>query len=119
MNHELQRWDHESCQQFVDAHLPLLTPDEQQPIIETILDAVHNQRPLLMYVDGKSGRGKTLLMKVLTAALRAEGKIVLCTATTGLAALNHEGGCTAHSMYKIPVTDINEAPQCNVTASSQ
>ena len=119
VNRELQRWDHESCQQFVDAHLPLLTPDEQQPIFETILDAVHNQRPLLMYVDGKSGRGKTLLMKVITAALRAEGKIVLCTATTGFAALNHEGGRTVHSMYKIPVTDINEAPQCNVTASSQ
>ena len=72
-----------------------------------------------MYVDGRSGRGKTLLMKVITAAVRAEGKIVLCTATTGLAALNHEGGTTAHSMYKIPVTDGEEAPQCNVTGGSQ
>ena len=72
-----------------------------------------------MYVDGRSGRGKTLLMKVITAAVRAQGKIVLCTATTGLAALNHEGDTTAHSMYKIPVTDEDEAPQCNVTAGSQ
>ena len=26
---------------------------------------------------------------------------------------------TAHSMYKIPVTDDNETPQCNITARSQ
>ena len=46
----------------------------------------------MVYVDGKSGRGKTLLMKVITAAVGAVGKIVLCTATTGLVALNHEEG---------------------------
>ena len=119
VNQELLRWNRESCQQFVDAHLPLLSPDEQRTIFEEVMDAVHTERPLLMYVDGRSGRGKTLLMKVITAAVRAEGNIVLCTATTGLAALNHQGGTTAHSMYKIPVTDGDEAPQCNVTGSSQ
>lgn len=44
---------------------------------------------------------------------------MLCTATTGLAALNHEGGTTAHLLYKIPVTDGEEAPQCNVIGGSQ
>ena len=113
------RWNRDDCQRFVDAHLPLLSPDEQHVIFDEVMEAVHQERPLLMYVDGRSGRGKTLLMKVITAAVRAEGEIVLCTATTGLAALNHEGGTTAHSMYKIPVTDSNEAPQCNVTGGSQ
>ena len=61
-------------------------------------------------LDGQSGRGKTLLMKVITAAVQAQGKIVLCTVTTDLAALNHEGGTTAHSMYKIPVTNEDEIP---------
>ena len=88
-------------------------------IFDEVIVAVRDERPLLMYVDGRSGRGKTLLMKVITAAVRAQGKIVLCTATTGLATLNHEGGTTAHSMYKIPVTDEDEALQCNVTAGSQ
>ena len=119
VDRELLRWNRENCQQFVDAHLSLLSPDEQRVIFDEVMDAVQNERPLLMYVDGRSGRGKTLLMKVITAAVRAQGKMVLCTATTGLAALNHEGGTTAHSMYKIPVTDEDEAPQCNVTAGSQ
>ena len=52
-------------------------------------------------------------MKVITATIIAEGK---STATTGLAALNHEGGTTAH---KIPVTDGEEAPQCNFTGGNQ
>ncbi len=74
---------------------------------------------LRMYVDGRSGRGKTLLLKVIMAAVTAQEGIVLCSATTGLAALNHEGGMTAHATYKIPVTDREETPQCNVTARSQ
>ena len=65
---ERLRWDRRSCQQYLDAHLPLLTPDEQRPIYEEVIEAVRLRRPLLMYVDGRSGRGKTLLMKVITAA---------------------------------------------------
>ena len=99
VDRELLRWNRENCQQFVDAHLSLLSLDEQRVIFDEVVDVVQNERPLLMYVDGRSGRGKTLLMKVITAAVRAQGKMVLCTATTGLAALNHEGGTTAHSMY--------------------
>ncbi len=96
-----------------------LALDEQRPIYEEVIEAVRLHKPLLMYVDGRSGRGKTLLMKVITAALRAQGGIVLCSATTGLAALNHEGGMTAHATYKFPVTEKEETPQCNVTARSQ
>ena len=118
VDRELLRWNCERCQQFVGAHQSLLSPDERV-IFDEVIDAVQNERALLMYVDSRSGRGKTLLMKVITAAVRAQGKIVLCTATTGLAALNHEGGTTAHSMYKIPVTDEDETPQCNMTAGSQ
>ena len=103
----------------MDVHLPLLSPDEQRVVFDEVMEAVHMETPLLMFVDGRSGRGKTLLMKIITAAVRAEGKIVLCTATMGLVALNHEGGTTAHSVYKIPVTDGEEAPQCNVTGGSQ
>ena len=71
VDRERLRWSHESCQQFVDAHLSLLSPDEQRVIFDEVMDAVKSERPLLMYVDGRSGRGKALLMKVVTAAVRA------------------------------------------------
>ena len=44
-------------------------------------------------------------MKVITAAVRAQGDIVLCSATTGLAALNHEGGLSSVFYHSI-VFDI-------------
>lgn len=77
--------------------LHLLSPDERV-IFDEVMDAVHNDRSL----DGRSGRSKTLLMKVITAAVRAQGKIILCTATTGLAALSYNGGTTAHSDVQDP-----------------
>ena len=33
---ERLRWNHHSCQGFVDVHLPLLTPDEQRPVYEEV-----------------------------------------------------------------------------------
>ena len=62
------------------------------------MEVVHNEHSLLIYIYGRSGRGKTRLMKVITGTVRTDGKFVLCTAaTTDLAALNHEGGTTAHT----------------------
>ena len=79
-----------------------------------VLEAVRQRRPLLMYIDGRSGRGKTLLMKTIIAAVRAQGEVVTCSATAGLAGLNYEGGTTAHATFKIPVTDSEDTPVCNV-----
>ena len=61
-----------------------------------------------LYVDGMSGRGKTAVMKLVTAYFRMHRKIVLCVATTGVAALNHTigdlvYGSTAHSMFGIGI----------------
>ena len=89
---ERLRWDRRSCQQYLDAHLPLLTPDEQRPIYEEVIEAVRLRRPLLMYVDGRSGRGKTLLMKVITAAVRAQGDISLAGHTHFLRNIPKEVG---------------------------
>ena len=33
---ERLRWNRHSCQGFADAHLPLLTPDEQLPVYEEV-----------------------------------------------------------------------------------
>ncbi len=99
---QCMRWAPRSCQAYVDANLPLLTLDEQRPIYEEVVEAMRLRKTLLMYVDGRSGRGKTLLMKIITAAVRAPEGIFLCSAMTGLAALNHERGMTAHATYRSP-----------------
>ena len=54
-------------------------------------------------MDGPGGMGKTFLYKLLLAHLRAQGKVALAVASSGIAALLIEGGRTAHSRFKIPV----------------
>ena len=65
----------------MDADLSLLSPEDERVIFDEDMNAVQDERSLLMYMDGL---GKTLLMKVIMAAVTAQGKIVLCTATTAL-----------------------------------
>ncbi|GJU72026.1 ATP-dependent DNA helicase PIF1-like protein [Tanacetum coccineum] len=62
-------------------------------------------------------KGKTFLYKMLIAALRSKGKIVLNVASSGIAALLLDGGRTTHSRFAIPI-NINEDSLCTITADS-
>jgi hypothetical protein len=51
--------------------------------------------------------------------IRAETEVVLCVASSGIAALLFAGGRTAHSMFKIPVNQLHEHSTCGITKESQ
>ena len=103
---------------FVKTWKPLLN-DGQLKIFEEVLSAVYS--PIgskcvkIHILNSPGGYGKTLVLKVITAKIRSEGGIVLCVASTGLAAQNLEGGRTAHSRFKIPI-DILEDSTCSIKA---
>ena len=62
--------------------------------------------------DAPAGTGKTFTERTITAHLRSQGKLVLCTASTGIAALVLPGGLTAHSTflsYRLVMTPLTEA----------
>lgn len=65
----------------------------------------------VFFVDGPGGTGKTFLYSLLLAYVRAQGKVALSVASSGIAALLMEGGRTAHSRFKIPVP-ANETSTC-------
>ena len=67
----------------------------------------------MFFIDGPGGTGKTFLYCALYAKVRLLNKIVLPTATSGIAASNMPTGRTAHSRFKIP-TDYGESITCNV-----
>ena len=46
-------------------------------------------------------------MNTIVNKLRGEGKIVLIVGTSALAASLYERGRTAHSLFKIPVTEVH------------
>ena len=57
--------------------------------------------------------GKTFVCNTIAAAIRAQGKIALCVASSGIASLLLEGRRTAHCTFWIPL-QVDEASVCNI-----
>ena len=98
-------------------HEPRLNGD-QRSAYDCVLDLVRNIHGHMFFLNGPGGTGKTFVYNTLCHQLRSEGTIVLCVASSGIAALLLKGGHTAHSMFKILVEDIHSDSVCNVTKES-
>jgi len=87
---------------------------QQLQALDAVLAAVDARRGLSLFVDGPSGTGKSFGLRAIALAIRARGLICLPCAFTGIAAGDHEGGVTAHKLFKLPlnvsVDDPSEAP---------
>jgi ATP-dependent DNA helicase PIF1 len=90
---------------------------DQRAAFDAVFNAVQQQSGQLFFVDGPGGSGKTFLYNQLCAALRLDGKIVLCVASSGIAAILLPGGRTAHSRFKIPF-HLTENSVCAITKQS-
>ncbi|XP_073432461.1 ATP-dependent DNA helicase pif1-like [Dendrobates tinctorius] len=83
---------------------------QQRIAYDTIVSAIENKadlRPKCFFIDGPGGSSKTYLYEVLMHHVRSLGKVVLPSATTGIAANLLQGGRTMHSFFGIPVP-VNE-----------
>ncbi len=87
--------------------MPLLNQHERS-IYNNVIDVVHDPRPVdkTFFVDGLGGVGKTFLYGCLLSRVRCTGDITLLMASSSIVALLLEGGCTAHSRFKIPVAGL-------------
>ena len=70
---------------------------EQRDAYEEIMVTIDFDKGGLFFVDSPSGTRKTFLYKSLLATLRSQNKLVVATATSGVAASIMPGGRTAHS----------------------
>ncbi|KZT57840.1 hypothetical protein CALCODRAFT_540865, partial [Calocera cornea HHB12733] len=89
--------------------------DEQQAAFNAIIQ--HANHGGLFWLQGPGGTGKTFVYKAVCAELRAQGKIVLCVASSGIAALLLPGGRTAHSTFKIPIP-CHDSSTCTISKNS-
>jgi DNA replication protein DnaC len=65
---------------------------------DTIVSAITDDpQTAYFYLQGPGGTGKTFLYKALCYYYRARGKVVLCVASTGIAALLLPDGRTLYS----------------------
>ncbi|GJZ17940.1 DNA helicase [Tanacetum coccineum] len=90
----------------------------QRDIFNIIMHAITTKTQELIFVYGHGGTGKTFLWKTIIYALRAEGKIVLAVASSGIASLLLPSGRTAHSRFKLPL-DLNDSSVCSITKNTQ
>ncbi len=99
--------------------VPLLN-QHQRSIYADVIDAVHDPRPVdkTFFVDGLGGAGKTFLYGCLLSKVRSACDIALSVASSGIAALLLEGGCTAHSHFKIPIAGLCGSSTCYVPLNS-
>jgi hypothetical protein len=93
-----------------------LNPD-QHAAFEKITSAITTRAGQIFFLHGPGGTGKTFLYNTLCYHLRSQEKVVLCVASSGIAALLLKGGRTAHSCFKIPIP-CHESTVCNISKRS-
>jgi hypothetical protein len=90
---------------------------DQRAVFDEIMHAVNNKTGQTFFLHGPGGTGKTYVYTTLCHQLRSQGKIVLCIASSGIAALLLPGGRTSHSTFQIPLI-INESSTCPIARNS-
>ena len=106
----------DALRQIVLRDVPRLN-DEQRHAYDTLCAAVENGEGGVFFLDGFGGTGKTFVINLTLAKVRSERKIAVAVASSGIAATLLDGGTTAHSRFKIPITII-ERSTCNIAAQS-
>ena len=93
--------------------VPQLNP-EQRSSYDAVLSAVLSNSGKTFFLNGPGGTGKTFVYRALCHTLRSMGRIVLCVASSGIAALLLPGGRTSHSMLKIPIEGLGPESYCSI-----
>ncbi|KIH53237.1 hypothetical protein ANCDUO_16641 [Ancylostoma duodenale] len=90
-------------------------------VMGVLLDSAtreNSDRSRCFFVYGKAGCGKTFLFRRFIDVLQSLKKNVIAVASTGIAATLLQNGRTAHSVFRLPVTNLSFESTANVDASS-
>lgn len=93
--------------------------EEQKSAYAKIVESVEHRRGKIFFLNGAGGTGKTFVYNTIAHKIRSEYWIVLCVASSGIAALLLIGGRTAHSVFKIPIDGLTDESSCNIPVESQ
>src|SRR5258705_1960212 len=114
---EQLQYDTETEQQLAVERIQQLNID-QKTVCDIVVQAVEMKQATVFFLQGPAGTGKTFVYGTLCNYLRSKGKIVLCCASSGIAALLLPGGRTSHSRFKIPL-EISESSTCSIRHNTQ
>ncbi|XP_017490266.1 PREDICTED: uncharacterized protein LOC108378484 [Rhagoletis zephyria] len=111
-------YDIDVLRSFISKNKPLLVSD-QKVAYETIQRMIIDNKGGLIFLDAPGGTGKTYLLNLILADVRAKKEIAVAVASSGIAATLLCGGRTAHSAFKLPLSpQISDTPMCNISKNS-
>ncbi|QRW04504.1 ATP-dependent DNA helicase PIF1 [Ceratobasidium sp. AG-Ba] len=90
---------------------------QQRAAFDQIYESTTQDQGQTFFLDGPAGTGKTFLYQALCYKIRSQGDIVLCVASSGIAALLLPGGRTSHSRFNIPL-ELHETSLCKISKGS-
>ena len=90
--------------------------DAQRTVYNAVMGSFDGDSKIF-FLHSAGGCGKTFVCNTIAAGVRAQGKIALCVASSGIAALLLEGGRTAHSTFSIPL-EVDETTVCKIGRNS-
>ena len=85
VNEQLQR-NRDEFELYVWEHEPQLNGDRHY-CYDAILSSIKDQSGVVFFVNGLIDTGKTFFYNIVTANVQSKGKIVICVASFGIAAL--------------------------------
>ena len=91
--------------------------ESQRALVDAAMEAIENNKPFYAFVDAPGGTGKTYSFNTLLSHERAQGKIALAVASSGIAAILLALGRTFHSRFKASLKPEEGAP-LNVSAQT-
>jgi hypothetical protein len=109
-------YDRQDQADITQTLVPMLN-EKQLESYNSIMRSLEQPIATHFFLQGPAGTGKTFLYRCICSSLRAQGKIVLCVASSGIAAQLLPGGKTSHSRFKIPL-NIHEDSICSITKTS-
>ena len=113
-----ERYDENEQLDKFNALMPNLANNvDQLNIFQQITNAIEFDLAKQFVINAPGGCGKTFVFDCISTYLRSKGLIVICCASTGIAAWNLEGGRTAHSTFKIPI-DADKDSTSGIKAQS-
>ncbi len=115
MADEIARYDAATQAAMRDEHVPQLNP-EQRAVYDNVMATVNRRA---FFVDGPGGTSKTFLYSCLLSTVRAQGRVDVAVASSGIVALLLDEGCTTHSRFKIPVQGLNNTSTCYISRDSE
>ena len=88
--------------------------EQQRVVFDAVVSSVAQDSGHIFALNACGGSGKTYTLNLILAAVRAQKKVALATATSGIAVTLLDNGRTVHSRCKVPL-QIGEDSTCHIS----